>query len=435
MNTILICPDRRDVASFARRMKPLALLPFAGRSLLDLWLEKLARDGVQHVTILAADRPEQIRQATGLGGRWGLHTTVIPVMEEPSQDVPHLLMQREPSIPIITLDSLPALPSIPLWESTEGLFHCMLIQFKHLGPESLLTMRQVAPDIFVSSRARIASSAVIDGPAWIGPDVVIGPGAHIMPGSIIEEAAYIDQQATIRGSWIGPKTYVGAMTEITHSFAWGRGLENWRLASFIEITDDFLLSSLKHKTPRAARSSWPARILALLLMLTTLPLALLYIAWTRMNGQSPVLIQSQVILPPPGLEERYTSTIRLQSLNGIDGLFARWPQLWSVWQGDLHLVGNRPLSPSQAAQLGDEFEQLWLSSPAGVFSLADALEDGSADHETNLAHAACYSVSSYFRMKLHILLRCLPRFLFSNRPSEPNALIQPTPNPKTTCNA
>jgi glucose-1-phosphate thymidylyltransferase len=84
MNAVLICPDHREAAGFARRMKPLALLPIMGRALLDLWLEKLASEGVKQVTLLAADRPDQIRHAIGNGGRWGLKITVIPVASEPS---------------------------------------------------------------------------------------------------------------------------------------------------------------------------------------------------------------------------------------------------------------------------------------------------------------------------------------------------------------
>jgi NDP-sugar pyrophosphorylase family protein len=95
---------------------------------------------------------------------------------------------------------------MPLWESTEGLFDVMMKKFGHVDAESHLTMRRIASDVFVSTRARISPTAIIEGPAWIGPQVIIGPDhAHIMPGSIIEDAAYIDRQATVRGSWIGPE--------------------------------------------------------------------------------------------------------------------------------------------------------------------------------------------------------------------------------------
>lgn len=426
MNAVIICPDIRESAGFARRIKPLALFPVLGRALIDLWLERLASDGVKFVTVLAADRPDEIRRAIGKGDRWGLLVTVLPVASEPSLDQARLF-GADAQARVLKLDSLPSLPQIPLWESAEELFGVMMKEFRHTEIAPHLTMRRIAPDVFISTRARVSPKATIEGPAWIGPQVIIGPGAHIMPGTIIESSAYIDRQATVRGSWIGPKTYVGAMTEISHSFAWGGGLENWRLGSFIEVTDDFLLASLKQQPFGGARSGWLTRMFALLLMLITSPIALTCMAWSRLVCQRAAFNRVQVTLPPPGAQDRYTRTLGLHSLNGLGGLFARWPQLWRVWLGDMHLVGNRPLTPAAASLLGDEFEQLWLASPAGVFSLADATNDGLSDPESGLAHAAYYSVHRGFRLNISILLRCLPRFLSVRHLTEDHG-VSPSPN-------
>ena len=410
MNAVIICPDHRDSAGFARHMKPLALLPIMGRALLDLWLEKLASDGIKKVALIASDRPDQIRSAVGNGGRWGITITVISVSSEPSLEEARQFA-TDSATRILKLEALPSSPQMPLWESTEGLFDVMMKNFTRVDEASQLTMRRISSDVFISTRARISPTAIIEGPAWIGPNVIIGPEAHIMPGSIIESAAYIDRQATVRGSWIGPKTYVGAMTEVSHSFAWGSGLENWRLGSFIEVTDDFLLASLKHQPFGGARCGWLTRLIALLLMIMTSPFALLHMAWSCLLRQRAAFTRANVILPPPGSQGRHTRTVGLHELNGHSGLFSRWPQLWRVWFGDLHLVGNRPLSPAAAALLTEEFEQLWLASPAGVFSLADIADDGLYDADSNLAHAAYFSVHRSFRLKVRIFLCCLPRFL------------------------
>jgi hypothetical protein len=434
MKAVLILPDHRECAGFARRMKPLTLIPFMGRNLLDLWLEKLAADSFKKVTLLVADRPEEIRRAAGDGGRWGLRLTIIPVPREPTIEAAQTLFATDAETKVIALETLPEGSALPLWETTEGLYDVMRRKFGHVEPESRLTMRRLASDVFVSTQARIAPTAVIEGPAWIGPRVIIGDHAHIMGGSIIEGAAFIDHHACIRGSWIGPSTYVGAMTEVSHSFAWGDGLENWRLASFVEITDDFLLASLKRHRFGGTRSGWMTRFFALLLMVVTLPLAFLTMLRTRLVKRQSSLARRQAILPPPSSQDRYTRTTALHSLNGHEGLFARWPELWRVWRGDMHLIGNRPLTAAQAEALGDEFEQLWLASPAGVFSLADAADDGLDDTDADLAHAACYSVHRSFRMNLRILLRCLPRFL-TLRGSHSHAAGRITATINQTCQA
>lgn len=415
MDVFIICPDYRKYAGFARRIRPLALWPVLGRTLLDLWLEHLAAAGITHATILAADRPHEIRHAVDQGGRWGLSITVMSVKREPSIEETRLRFTGKDStgrVPnIITLDTLPAMPHKPLWESSAALFDIMLSNLRGTPPESHLTMREIAPEVHVSTRAKISATAKIEGPVWIGPQVIVGEHAQILAGTVIEEAAYIDRHAIISESWVGPSTYVGALTHVQNSFAWGGGIENWRKAVFLEVTDDFLLTNLNHKPFGGVRSGWLSRLSALLLMVLTSPLALLYAFWTRITRWQPALESRQVVLPPPTQQDRYSPSTRLYSLVSAPGLFARWPELWSVWRGDMHLVGNRPLPQARAALLTSEFERMWLDAPAGIFAYADIMNDGIRSTDNDTAHSACYAIHRCLRLNLRILMHCLPRFL------------------------
>ncbi|WP_395741428.1 sugar transferase [Prosthecobacter sp.] len=414
MDVFIICPDYRKSAGFARRIRPLALLPVLGRTLLDLWLEHLAAAGVTHATILAADRPHEVRAAVDQGGRWGLTVTVLSVKREPSIEETRLRFTgRDTSgrVPnIITLDTLPDMPHRPLWESSAALFDIMLDTLRGTPPESHLTMREIAPEVHVSTRAQVASTAMIEGPVWIGPQVIIGEHAQIRAGTIIEDAAYIDRHAIVSESWVGPSTYVGALTNVQTSFAWGGGIENWKKAAFLEVTDDFLLTNLNHKPFGGVRSGWFTRITALLLMVLTSPLAMLYALWTRLTRWQSALESRQVVLPPPNKQDRFSPSTRLYTLVSAPGFFSRWPELWAVWRGDMHLVGNRPLSQARAALLTNEFERMWFDAPAGIFSYADIMNDGMpGDNDT--AHSACYAIHRCMRLNLRILMYCLPRFL------------------------
>ena len=415
MDAFIICPDHRQCAGFARRIRPLALLPVLGRSLLDLWLEHLAAAGVKHATILAADRPHEIRHAVDQGGRWGLSVTVLSVKREPSIEETRQRFTGKDSagrVPnIITLDTLPDMPHKPLWESSSALHEILLNSLLVTPAESHLTMREVASKVHVSTRARVSPTAKIEGPVWIGPQVIIGDNAQILAGTIIEEAAYIDRNAVVSESWVGPNTYVGALTTVQNSFAWGGGIENWRKGSFLEITDDFLLTNLTHTPFGGVRSSWPVRISGLLLMLLTTPLAVLCAFWSIVIKWRGVFDSRQVMLPPPTRQDRYSPSTRLYSLSSGPGFFSRWPELWSVWKGDMHLVGNRPLPPARAALLTNEFERMWFDAPAGVFSYADIMNDG-MDSDNDTAHSACYAIHRCMRLNLRILLHCLPRFIF-----------------------
>lgn len=70
-------------------------------------------------------------------------------------------------------------------------------------------------------RSRIAADARLLGPCWGGADFHVGSRAVLGPDTIIDYGSYIDCGAEIRGSVVGPRTDVGAFTELRDSFAWG----------------------------------------------------------------------------------------------------------------------------------------------------------------------------------------------------------------------
>ncbi|MCB1128803.1 MAG: sugar transferase, partial [Verrucomicrobiae bacterium] len=100
-------------------------------------------------------------------------------------------------------------------------------------------------------------------------------------------------------------------------------------------------------------------------------------------------------------------------LNGLPGLWRRWPQLWSIARGDFAWVGNRPLTRAEATQLETEFEQLWLTVPIGLVGLADTHGcSDPADLETR-AHSSFYAARREARLNRQIL-RWFLRQLFPN---------------------
>jgi NDP-sugar pyrophosphorylase family protein len=73
--------DRPGVAHLAENI-PLAIAPLLGKSTLEYWLEALVARGVRHVSVLASDRPQQVRAAVGSGRRWGLTIDVVTQSRE-----------------------------------------------------------------------------------------------------------------------------------------------------------------------------------------------------------------------------------------------------------------------------------------------------------------------------------------------------------------
>jgi hypothetical protein len=223
----------------------------------------------------------------------------------------------------------------------------------------------------------------------------------------IEDAALVDSDAEIAAGWIGPRTYVGALTQVRNSLAWADGLLNHANGSFAEIVDAFLLGDLQGEHGFVRSSPWFGQLAALLLLVFTSPL--LIFAWLKNGGSKNLFLRKRAVVP--------TAVVGTQSLREMDyaeldcfrGKLRRWPQLWSVTHGDFTWVGNRPLTRAQAVQLETEFEQLWLASPVGLFSLADTFPGEEDFGDAARAHSSFYAVRACGRLDRQILRRIILR--------------------------
>ena len=106
-------------------------------------------------------------------------------------------------------------------------------------------MREIKPQVWVGRETQIAPSVKLTGPCWIGHGVHIGANAQVGPNVIVEDGSFIDETAELLESWVGPQTFVGALTQVKESLAWGHTLINHKTGSHIVVPDPFLLSSVE----------------------------------------------------------------------------------------------------------------------------------------------------------------------------------------------
>lgn len=402
MKATLICPADRPSAGFLSRQRPLALVPILGRSLLDLWLSDLAGRGATRVTILAADRPHEIRAAVGRGEAWGLSVEVLP---EPREPVLESVRAQNPGSEVALMDCLPP-EGETLFRSTEDWFQRIQAAIRTAAP-TRVGYREIAQGVWIHVRSRVSPEAHLEGPCWIGQHAWIGSRARIGAGTIIEDNAYIDDGAEVYNSWVGPGTYVGALTEVRDSMAWGRGLFNVRTGSFVEITDAFLLGEIGAMARQPSAGRFTGRILALAALALTFPVPLLGLF--RKGRDETWFVRKQAVRAPTSSENPVVC--RYHALSGFSGGLSRWPELWSIARGDFAWVGNRPLTPEEARTLVNEFERLWLSVKPGMFSLADAEDCTEHFGDEARAHASFYAVQHTWKTDLRILRRSLSQIL------------------------
>ena len=403
MKAVVICPDRRAEVAFLARKTPLALVPVLGPSLLSHWLTTLADDGVKEVIVLASDRPDQVRATLGRGERWGLK---IEVRAEPTEISVGQAQKKFPAEKIILADRLPALPDAPLFQSYAGFFAAFKLWLP-LAHKHRVGVHEIAPGIWAGLRCKVETTAKLTAPCWLGENVWVRGGARVGPDAFVEDAALVDSDAEITASWIGSRTYVGALTQVKNSLAWADGLLNHANSSFTEIVDTFLLGDLQGEHGFVRSSPWFGRAAALLALGLTSPILIL--AWLKNRGAKNLFIKKRGVVPTAVAATQSLREMDYSELNGFHGKWRRWPQLWRIVKGDFTWIGNRPLTREQATQLETEFEQLWLAAPVGFFSLADTFGCAQDFGDEARAHASFYAVRAGGRLDREILRQMLLR--------------------------
>lgn len=409
MKALLICPAERAPVSVLAESGPLATAPLLGQCLLEYWIEALAARGVKEFLVLASDRPNAVRAAAGDGAKWGVTVEVLPQSRELSPEEARRKFVREgESVELVLLDHLPGQPGKKLFSSYAAWFDAVLSWMSRAVTPTRIGMREIHPGVWVGLHASISATAQLHPPCWIGEHAIVGPGAVVGPGAILDDRVVVERGARIVQSIVGPETFVGEMSLVLHSLAQGSTLLNWQNDSCLRVPDAFLLCSLESRRFPAAPAGLPARAGALAAMAATAPFALAMMGLSLLRGEAPLQMRLGV-RRQPSTRQRTLETFAYYELAGARNWLRRWPQFWSVARGDLAWFGNRPLRPTQALALNNDFERLWLATPPGLLSLADAHGCPEGVTDEACAHASYYAVNASRRLDWFILSRSLRR--------------------------
>jgi hypothetical protein len=409
MKALVICPHERAGVALLAERQPLALLPVCGRALIEHWLEYLAAQGARTVTILASDRPEQVREVVGNGRKWGLTVKVLPEVRELSVEEAREKYQDGPDgwlpapMDAIVLDGPPGEP-VPAFESYRSWAAAVQMVAQSPPGPTRIGLKEVQPGIRAGLRTRIHPRAVLRAPCWIEDDAQIDAGAVIGPNTVIDRRCLIKQGAEVVDSLIGPETFVGAFTEVRHSIATGNQLINCKTGSHVNVPDPFLLSRVSAPPFEFDVLALFGRVAAAVTMMLTAPLALYVCLKCAWRGQHPLREVTAVRLVG-GLTGQTLERFHFYEFTNVNRWVRRWPQLWSILVGDFRWVGNRPISASKAARLHNEFERLWLHAPAGLVSLADVRGWVDSFSDEARAHSSFYAVQRNWRLDTQILCR------------------------------
>ena len=418
MKALLICPsDRAQVGHLAEKA-PLSNLPILGKTLAEYWLEHLASLGATEIVIVTSDRPHLVRDLVKDGTRWGLKIEVIPerwelsVTEARAKYI-HDGSDKWISAPndAILMDHLPGLRQHALFTSYASWFEAVHAFVWRAGGPDRIGVRELQPGIWVGLRSRVSPSAQLKAPCWIGRNVVVSAGAVIGPSAILDDRVFVDRKAEIAHSVVAPETFVGELTDIKNSFAWGSTLLNWVRGCSTEVPDRFLLSALADRKPSFKASRLLPRIAAFITLLATWPVGFAAILRSLIINK-PAFRGCRAVHPQFGGADARGFEVTYYELSQAGPWIKRWPQLWNIVKGEFAWVGNRPLTKNEATILSTDFERLWLNAPIGLVSLSDVRGCLDSFSDESRAHASFYAVQHHWRLDLAILSSALSQAIF-----------------------
>ncbi len=390
---------------------PLVNVRVFGKSLIQYWVEHAMGLGATKIIVLAADRPEQVRGRVGDGRRWGVEIEVLPILHEltePEARAKYGANRNTKWLPapndVIVMDHLPGLPGPPMCGSYAAWFAALLAWLPRAVTPDRIGLREIQPGVWAGLRTRVSPSARLLAPCWLGESVTVGPCAVVGPMAILEDKVFIEAAAEISNSVVGAETLVGQCTELKDSLACGNTLINWKTNSTVHVCDPLLLGALSQRPLSGRSPGWFGRLAAIGVMACSWPFGLFAIVMSKMHGHPALQRQAAVRTQAPGAP---AEPLPYYELTHTNDWLRRWPQLWNVAGGTFAWIGNRPLSPTEAVTLTNDFKRLWLSAPIGLISLADAEGCREAFGDEAQAHASFYAVQANWRLDLAILKRVL----------------------------
>lgn len=301
-----------------------------------------------------------------------------------------------------------------------------------------LDARHIAPGIWVGRNPSIHPTARLAAPVYIGDHSWIGREVELGAGTVIGDSVVIDDEATVSGSTIISGTYVGQLVNVQDKIVTPDTISDPRAEATTRIVDPFLIA----RVGAAAEGRGPLRRMAsivLTIALMALLSPLFVLAWliaTLGTGGQPLTREPRVGQRVGGVggSPRTFQLLRFRTRRA-DGshvpggrLLERWglhrlPELLNVLQGDMGLVGVKPLRPDEAARLTEEWHQRRHEAPAGITGLWYLQTDPDSDLDTVIVTDVYYTATRNWRGDLLLLLRTPGAWLRRRSPSERPAIV------------
>ena len=366
-----------------------ALLPVAGKPVLEYAIESLINSGVSDITLVISADAENVEKIFGAGARWGVRFNYILTRgEEHPYDIIQRINNQDDylvlrgdilSNEIISQTCNKDTPKSELddfcWikekyinklDSLKSFHQTNLDVIAGKFDNLIIPGRELALGLKIGRKSQISPQSLKQGIAFVGSNCRVHPQAELLDQVVISDNVIIDRAATIESSVILPNTYIGEFVEIKNAIVWSNDLIRVDIDTVLHISDTFLLADLDTQTISKSIAQPVNRLLGLLLMILSLPLWLL----------APIVSNKKNLLKKNQLEgnrlqfddfgNRKRKVFTAWTWNTSIPILRYLPYLWSILTGDLRVVGVIPLTPSESEQRVEDWARVRDEAPIGL---------------------------------------------------------------------
>lgn len=271
---------------------------------------------------------------------------------------------------------------------------------------SILSLER-SPGIWVGRNSTIAASAKLTPPVLIGANCQIRDNVEIS-GAVVCDRVVIDTQAHVADSVILENTFIGSHTEVVRAVVRKNCIISVDRGVVVTVTDPIILADLAEAIPEDHRQRFFD-------LITATTLAVLF---------SPVLVLmflADLILPSLNLmghEQCYGNretptlsgahlkkTFVLRQFRFGPLVVRKLPGLLSVIRGDLTMVGAKPLSNEELAEITGKWQELRQDTIRGLFHIWEAEGEQDASFEERLVMENFYAATRSWKDDMKILLK------------------------------
>ncbi|WP_213460066.1 sugar phosphate nucleotidyltransferase [Thiocapsa sp.] len=313
-----------------------ALLPVAGKPMIEHALESLAKAGIRRILVVVSPFADEIQRVIGDGTRWGLRLTYTLTRgeEDPTAVVDRLGTRLDGPLVALRGDLIHGFdvagwisaaettPGDSVWADADGVSAaCGIHRAGSLdltplswpptgreaaGPQTawipvaaeqvrsiqslaeyhrvnldavakrlpglILPGRQAALGLTLGRGSRVSPRSLKQGVCLVGARCRIAPDAELTGEVVICDDVIVDRRATINSSVILPHTYVGELVEITNAIVSANTMIRVDSGAVLQVTDACLLADLEQATLSGGIADPVHRLLGTLGLILSLPL-------------------------------------------------------------------------------------------------------------------------------------------------------------------